>query len=280
MKKASLFLLLFIWASCALAQDESLEAKDTIRLQIVKDYTACAAWLSDVSGVKGAQEVVEFLSKNAVIVAPQGDSIRAINVPKADIDRYFLIPFLPGDENEDEIWRKMMKMQAGAIFDPSMLSMILRSDKRLSPFMMGLVYIHEGKHAIQYVVRKQESNVDPMVFCSLELEAHELQNKVCLAFGGEKYQAILEQEISRLKLIGIGQGGMVSISNKGPYSEALDSVFGPSISDFDRNGRQTHLWIHAVIELIDRSVPPEKAKLSKLKFLQASYRDVGTLSKP
>jgi len=155
--------------------------------------------------------------------------------------------------------------------------MLLLAHAPISTSWRGIILAHEGFHAYDFLSKPYDWN-DPKTFAEHEVQAHTLQNGLMSEAGGEAYQKYLEKEVERLrKTIVIRKEGadsyVKSYPNRSVYNVELDHVFGPTESEFEKDIRATHTWIHAVFSLIEKDFPSKQHLHLKREFLVSLYRD-------
>lgn len=135
--------------------------------------------------------------------------------------------------------------------DPPRHQLILLFPQPMSKFWRGI----RGQCAVQearlytmtpYDVSKIQLNAERHV------EVVELANKLLTAIGGEKYDRLLRQEISRIKEIRDMYQTTSRIFLPARYNSALEEIFetSPPRSDIERCLRAMHFHLHAEFTII------------------------------
>lgn len=148
----------------------------------------------------------------------------------------------------------------------------------MSQTFKGILLAHEGLHVMRFLEHPYEEQSEEE-YCEEERIAHEFQNRLMLALGGRAYENLLQAEANRLYADVKKSGRRVSeaFSEKGKYHAEMDAIFGPALSDYEREFRETGLWIHANFIVIDRYVKKD-AEDAKSRFLLTIYQENGILA--
>lgn len=226
-----------------------------------------------------AAKIVQLIRDGAVIGRPNPKGVQFLEAPKSDSTPWMtVVPVMPNDDRTGK-WENMVSYDyAAAQYLPDARAIVINPNIPTSPLFKGFILLHEGNHmGIDLFTPYDQS--DHQLFCEDERNTHEFQNKLMSEIGGKAYQDILEQEINRLKSVNAQNGGTVgrNIPQRTLYHDSLDKVFGPALSEHEKDLRETHLWIHAYFTLIDRELPGgyEAKEDSKAKFLFTLYSRKG-----
>ena len=135
----------------------------------------------------------------------------------------------------------------------------------------GIIVLHEGKHStnVYHVQYNLGLTREYSEMCSYELE-----NKVMKKYGGGEYEKILNREVSLFCYysdflnIKINTAFDPRIFPKRGYQPELDAIFGPALSETERNIREFQFYIHAVFQYIDENCEYINGAVLKMEFIK------------
>lgn len=259
---------------------------EALHLNAALPWLEAARVIAERSQDRQAQLIVSFLKGRLVIGEPVNSAnghiaAKVLWAAEGPIV-VWMIPMLPEDMKLGESWQRYAESKSvGAGYDPETSWIILRSEP-MSPVWKGIVLLHEAEHARAYTSEHYDWQ-DAKTFCYKERDTHILQNRLMGKIGGATYRKIIDAEIDRMrrkiaeKNLPIG----TAFPNREKYYPDLDrmDVFGPALSDLERDMRGTHVWIHAIFDWIDLDLPGtvEDKEDRKALFLKTIYRKGGVL---
>lgn len=236
-------------ATEAIAENESRERRKLIYNQFVEAARNVVAKTKDSE----AAELLEFLNKNAIFAEPSDQGIK-ITENSTQTDQWVaIVILLSDDEPKGDHGKHIFSKKAAGEFLPSIRTLFLDGINTISSFTKGIILLHEVCHAKRWI-NFQYDWQDTQTFCMQEVATHELQNRITSKLGGKDYQDVLEEEVKRQFDILNAQHVQVGVGSvsRSPYDARLDKIFGPALSQIDKDFRQTSLWSHAAFVLIER----------------------------
>lgn len=237
-------------------------------------------WIGDAvtvaqkSGDVQALQVSHFLQENSVLAEPEPRGVRFVEGAENNKRWFAIIPLVVGDENLGPNVRRFTSANdpGFAHFLPDQRAMIVKSHVRISPLWRGIITLHEGNHALEFISERYNWR-DQKIFCEKERDTHNFQNRVTEKIGGESYRVFLASLASEIKQemqkkgVPLGQG----IWHRSHSFPELDAIFGPPESGLERDFRETSVWIHAYFVLYE-SVFGKDAEEKKALFLKTLYK--------
>jgi len=180
-----------------------------------------------------------------------------------------------------------------ANFHPGKGGMILRRTQEYSDLWLGMIFLHETRHARVYLKEHPEwvkswiktGEPDPLLFCQDEASCHIFQGELFRKVGGKPYRLLVEEFAHKLNLVAprplkevfnlpvqsdqlyqypdpmeaLGDTDMKSVVMK------IDEIFGPSLSEREAISRISLIMIDAMFLLADRlATDPLAAKTAYL----------------
>ncbi len=221
-----------------------------------------------------ADEILHMFMERAVVVVPIQNGIW---IPPFvdDTDSVRIVPLELSDEKYDFWKKRFMDAPEAASYSPTQRMFVLHSYVKVSPKISGLIWAHEGDHAHTNAKNSYWPKTK-QAFCEQERDTHEFQYRLTADIGGASYKKLLQEEVGVMyemvknssKIIG------TSFPTLFGYQKALDSVFGPALSDFERDFRNTHLWTDTIFHFIDKYFTGDKER-QKAAVLCAIYDELG-----
>lgn len=224
-----------------------------------------------------AYEIIDFLSKRSIIVAPviiNGRSATQI-ITETKSKEFMILLWLKEDRRLSISFQRKFDQILIANYHPDNKALQIKN-KNISDIWKGLIILHEGKH-VKESIKTPYNWRDPMVYSQYERDAHIFQNRLAMIIGGEAYKVALEYEIARiesaLKETKEFFGKIVGVGN---YNKMLDKAFGPAQSKDEIDIRQTATWIDAYFHVIDKRYGKEGKEIKAL-FLKRIYQQGGII---
>lgn len=248
-------------------------------------FTLRTTWFNDAREVaektknEEAKSIVSFLEENSVLAEPDPQGSRFLEAGNSKL-WFMLVPIVIGDNSKGPMWEKYYsKMGSGGVanFQPEPRAIIIKSHIKMTPAWRGIVLLHEGRHAREFITRQYNWR-DPETYCNEERNTHDLQNLLMMGMGGEKYKAFINNLAGKLEAELKEKGfspGEASISRGNHYPE-LDEIFSPSLSTLERDFRETSTWIHANFHMLEKRFEKEASRKKSL-FLKNMYNSNGIL---
>jgi hypothetical protein len=233
-------------------------------IEVKKQWVEAARKVYTQTQDAEAKMLIDTILSAMVAVAPVGKE--AARVLEPSNPNTFWTFFLSVSPEE-----MMFSKNVFAEYRPDIRRLMVK-DVPCSQLWKGLILLHEAHHARANFVYPYNWR-DKRLFASSERDTHNFQNRLMAKVGGSTYNRLLLKEVARLR-----QEMMARVSARIPgqavkYMQELDSVFGPALSQEERDTRQTHFWIHAVFVLIEQNKGQGlQAEDGKAAFLFSVYQ--------
>lgn len=249
------------------------------RREIFLSYLNAGEKFAKQTGDKEALAVIAFVKGAQVLTEPAIGGVRVIETPSSSGEQWIAVtPLIAGDESKDPEWERIMKtLPAAGMFLPELNALVMDGITPFSEFTRGMIALHEGRHAQRLTTDKYNWK-DVRTFCYEERNNHEFQNRVTAAIGGKAYQDLLDKEVEKFKagLDGVGIPVGQGMAPRSPYHVEFDEIFGPALSEKDRNYRESSFWIDANFRLLEKYSKGDIAD-QKALFLKTIYAEDGLL---
>lgn len=236
----------------------------------------------DLTKDSEAKMLYSFLAEEAIILAPvmyNGGVQGLVCEPPRTGNYVSVFVIFKKDLNLDESFRtKMTKESVAASYDPGTKTLIIKEWANFSDLWAGLILLHEARHAYENIFFPYDWR-DNFLFCEHERTTHEFENRLIAKIGGAAYEKILSGEIARIERSLDSakvdwKKEMVSMRK----ITGLEKIFGKSISSYETDARNTHVWIDAYFHFYDhKSSSPEEAIDCQDKLLLTLYRQAKIL---
>ncbi len=290
--KLCLIVTLTLLSSCTKEVQEKSE--DARRLAVVKEYVDAAEFVAKKTQEYGAQ----YLYKNVISLlhplrisstklekipttgrAPNNMPIGILALLQSDYQKKDLAPLFK--QHLDP------KSQIGASFI-SVAQMIIVIENKNSSLVKGMVLLHEGAHAANFLEKKappKESAPDVIE----ETQVHMFEEKLWRLIGGQTYENLIVKEVARLRADFKKEGfkGFKEMQTKErsvgfslapfvAYPE-LKTMIVPSTGEHDMLGRQGALIQSALFRMVDQEIRnvDHRADLTKASVMQYLHRLYG-----
>lgn len=236
-------------------------------------------WMTSAKKVagddEGAKDVLDFITANAQksmpIYTDEGLGMRPLlNGVQKEAKSLLIICLMPGDENTSPEWFETTDNSFAAWFmgDDSMSIIVLRAQAQMSDIWKGLLFLHEGFHAMAHVKKFFAEEKDPLRHRVIEeYFAYAMEFNLLRKHGGKAYETLLDQEVVRIKKTDkIGP-------EYGMYEKELTHIFGVAVSQRETFLRETIFWLNAQFQKIADEVTPEKVDDAIATFLLGCYQN-------
>ncbi len=247
--------------------------KLVIQRQPIKNkWVECAEKIARIAHDQQADLVMDLLKNNTLLCMPSDQGVKFLEGATPGKPWIGFVSILPEDQLPSDHWRELANSHNfGAIFAPEAMTIIVRENMPCSPIWKGIILLHEGDHAGHMIYAPYDWH-NSTIFSMAERDTHEFQNRIMSIIGGEAYADLIDQEVNRLRNATIKDGGKIGefIPSRTKYDSQLDVIFGPAESEFERDMRETHVWIHAMFTLIDRDFKGDKERV-KTDILYTLY---------
>ena len=224
-----------------------------------------------------AVRVLHFLKMHGKTAIPDTEGSSYYAVMSNDPLAYQVIVLYPEDNALGEPWSTYLSGTIGsANYNPRLRRLILQNRALLTDDAKGILVLHEGRHAMQYVTHPEMDQGDSKTFCYDERDTHEMQNRLMTKLGGSEYRAYLRRKVRWLKTASRPEI-LRHITLHGREDDGLGKVFHPK-SEFEYDIWNSSAWIHSEFIMVDEdtSVPGIHKEDAKAQFLHNLYRASGT----
>lgn len=202
-----------------------------------------------------ANEVFEHITRNAVLVEPiSNGSARLLESPPNDNVFLMILIAIESDLSTDQYLARIVNEGVSGALFTNAPPLITLYPGALSPAWRAIMLLHEGWHAQSWYIEPHNFE-DREAFAIEEVRAHDFENEILSRLGGEDYSVILTDEMARIRTMLSSlpplEEGQIALVGRTEYDIRMDHIFGPAQSDFERDLRQTHMWVHAQFALIE-----------------------------
>ncbi len=252
-----------------------------IQTQIDQRKPVKEQWIADAQQVANrvhdqqADMVIDLLRQHSFTCMPSKSGIMVLETPPANKPFVYFVAIMPHEKMPNAVWNEVATSEdfaANFFYDTD--TIVVRETQRCSPTWRGIILLHEGDHADCMLFKPYNAH-DLGLLSRAERDTHEFENRLLSSLGGPAYAKVLDNEVARLRTEVIRHGGMDNIiPPRTEYNSQLDRIFGKAQSQFERDVRQSHVWIHALFTLIDRDFKGD-VESQKAKVMYTIYRSKG-----
>jgi hypothetical protein len=253
------------------------------RKPLMDDVFEAAQKIVDKTKDEDAKAVLEFLRESAFLCAPyfhpdRPDNLASIVLESARKDARAvlgIVPLIEGDQNVSKAWaREYAAKTASAFFGEGPFPLIVVGSQTSMPeFWKGLIFLHEGHHALADAASVFDDIDDPYLKRALvESTAYEMETRLISKYYGTEYEKLLAEETRRVEDSYKKDGSIPMPDYENGNGSKMSQFLGPVQSRMDRGVRESLLWIHGVFRVMEKYHPedPEKAKVD---FLWTMYKE-------
>ncbi|MEY2640785.1 MAG: hypothetical protein RL150_178 [Candidatus Parcubacteria bacterium] len=245
----------------------TIVSQETDRQKLFDAWYASAERVASESGNGQAHEILAFIKKNGQMseALPDGNIVSVVQPEKAatiDFDKepwFGLYMMRKGDERLSmERYAEFYNSgEAGhASYSPERRLLTLKSHVPMSWISQGILMLHEGMHAKEYLTRQYNVS-DATVWCDEERKVYNFQNELFRSVFGKTYDERIEALAAEFTQTsadaGKKPGEHLVLMNRW-YSE-FDEVLPPVESEHERLFRNSHLWIHGAFRMLELAHP-------------------------
>jgi hypothetical protein len=250
------------------------------RRVIVKQWLSSGDEIVRKTGNQNGKAIMDFLHSSLFVGAPlsQNGKVAIKILEKPGKRKYYLcaVPLISGDRKINAEWENIYDRNLAASYDSAGDNphMILKEQGQYSKTWQGLIFVHEGSHALADAAGVLNEIGNPMARRSMgEYYAYGLETEMVEKIGGSAYQKLLQEEIGRLEK-NYKKNKKFLFPDYGRYRERLEVIFGKSQSGTEIGVRGSVFWINAVFRLIDRTYKSEDERgQRKVEFLRKNYEN-------
>jgi hypothetical protein len=208
-----------------------------------------------------ANEVFEHITRNAVLVEPiDSGSARLLESPPNDNVFLMILITIESDLSTDQYLAQILNEGGSGALFTNAPPLITLYPGALSPTWKAIMLLHEGWHALSWYIEPHDF-ANREAYAIEEVRAHDFENQILSRLGGEDYSVVLVDEMTRIRTtlnsVPPLEEGQIALVGRTEYDIRMDHIFGPAQSDFERDLRQTHMWVHAQFALIEERMPNE-----------------------
>jgi hypothetical protein len=248
---------------------------DRQMLEMDKRWVVANEWLAALRDVAKktknahARKLFDMLAERGIIVVPTETGVWIPNGVD-DRDSIRMVSLVSSDEKYG-FWKKnYFGVPDAASYEPVNRMIVFRAYLPISPVFQGIIFAHEADHALNHAKNGYWPQTK-RAFCEQERNTHEFQYQLTAA-AGVGYKELLKTQVALMhnQTTKFGKEVGTSFPDVSDNKEALSRIFGPSYSDFEREFRNTHLWVDTVFHLIDKYFKGDKER-QKAAFLCVIY---------
>lgn len=252
--------------------------QETDRQVLFNTWMASAERVADESGTAEAHEVLNFIKQHSHLSMPDrtGEILSVIEPERAALidfehDPWFGVYMMC--RGDDRLNMNLYTQYHGASetghasFSPESRLLILKAHVPMSWISQGILALHEGKHAKEWLTRRYNVS-DSTVWCDEERKVYNFQNELFRSVFGKTYDEKLEhlaQEFADISRATGKQPGEHLVSMDRWYSE-FDEVLPPVESEYEQLFRNSHLWIHGCFRMLELA-HPRTSEQEKVRLL-------------
>jgi len=218
---------------------------------MVHDWVAGLNDVYILTNDKEAGDQLLFVQKHGVVTEPKEYDI----LPQREmgVDDFALVPLVEEDKTLSP-WGDIIESSGASGYSGPEKVLFLKNDEPISPPFKGTTFAHEIVH------RKlnPDGNLsdDEMAFCREDVIAHSFSNRLILKMGGEPYQKLLDEKVAE-KIMPTKDSKVPHHSSE-YYTEELNKIFGPALSQREVEIRLASFNITALFQWSDRYVGGDK----------------------
>lgn len=246
------------------------------RARLFEDWMRCARNIATKTGDPEAAAICDFIEQSALLADPIENGTRFLQAGRENQETWFALVMLTNRDGglKDLNWRRAVSTTSGpgANFQPDGPVMILKSHVPMSDLKKGLVLLHEGRHARQFLTKPYDWG-NPRIFCEEERDTHEFQNRLTEAMLGKPYIDAVERIADEIEQMLAKEG--FKPGDALPYRQRsfteLDTIF-PAETQFEQDFRDTSVLIHANFRTLERQFGKEAQDQKALALLNMYER--------
>jgi hypothetical protein len=249
------------------------------KAKIVKEWVSTVQKIVDVCSDNEARAVYQFMIDNIAVGIPFEEDddigIRTIIKPRSNLLK--MVIFDEYDYQTLLKWDFLNKEDVVASYKPQSHAILIKDLKivgDISNIWKGIILLHEGRHAREFY-RKPFDHKDEYLYSQHELETHIFQHRITSLLGGEAYLQILDREKKRISYMSNNKHIVKNIVPECAYYEEQEDIFGPTLSEREKNIRQLNLWINAYFLLIEEKY--SDAREQKIELIKKLYKKINLL---
>ena len=250
------------------------------RIIAQREWISCAKKMFEKTKLKEVEDILNFVKTHGASYAPTSYGVVSIGNENAIQPVFKIIVLFPDDAMLGGIWPVYLGGKLGAAgYNPVRRWLVLHNGDYLSDLTKGLMVIHEGRHAMQYLTHPDWDSADAKTFCYDERDAHELEMRLLGILGRDGYSKYRKAKMQKLAKMNFEQQldlwRLTCNSDDG-----LGKVFHPQ-SSFEFDALNTLAWFDAQFCLIDHDKrwksqaekEDQKAILMRVMFKMAGLCD-------
>ena len=238
-----------------------------VRIAIVDKWFTSAQELVDQSGDAEASESFNYALDNKVVGVPGINGIKVLteNYKGGNENTIYVFLVMPSDLGTDPQFSPTGK--AFAVYNSENKTLALRNTDKLSPFIKGLMLLHECKHAFDLKALPMADKSQRKIY---EKAAYELMARVAKKIKKQAFEEILVAEALRIsdELEKMTDETNEKLISAGPYNKNCETVFGPAQSDQEIKLRQWLVFVFGTFKLLEDTYDPATAELQKGNFFE------------
>lgn len=242
---------------------------DATRVAIVQRWIKGGESFAKKVNQPRVSEISDYVKKNYIIAKPTTSKALDILVTKRVVkgDVFAIVPLYPEEKNLPVVKSQHIRVKIGAEYvrDTKTLWVIPHED--MSNAFMGAMLIHEGEHILQDK-DPRFAKYSQLTFCVGEYFAFSTSLNALRAFGGIKYEKLLQQDVERLIKEYLKDN---KFTIRPVYDHRYDSVFGKPSSQDEEEIRAQDIILTYTILAIQRLTPTGDNHFSRTVATFCSY---------
>jgi hypothetical protein len=258
---------------------EQREQEIQKRKPLMDEAFVFAQEIVDKTQDEDAKAVLEYLQESAFLCAPYPHPAKMATIVlesgnKNSQTHLGIVPLANGDQKISNAWSEAYEAKTVSAFTGSdqFPMIILGSQINLPQIWKGLIFLHEGNHALAHAAGIADDIDDELLKRAIwEFHAYQMEVNLISKLFDKAYEKVLEQEIRRLEMQYKIDEGIIMPDFEAAAAN-LVGIFGPVQSHIDEGVRGSILWIHAVFRILEKHYP-EDPTTEKINFLWTMYKD-------
>lgn len=247
--------------------------------EIERRTQASQEWVNSIHGVvektqdTEAQHLLNGVLGGIAVGLPDPERY-LIPVQGPEQPTIIFVPLFTSDTDVSELTKMMMSpnsSQAAHYTENRPGRIYFNSEVKLSPFLQGLLMLHEAKHADIFESHQFREGHELDHWLE-EVATFEFEFKLLQKLCGKSYEELVDKSVARFIEEYVDKDGLGGTLPK-PGSidiAAIDEVFGPSLSEREPTLRKSIVWMDVVFRMFEQ-IYPDTAQRDKAKFLRQIY---------
>jgi hypothetical protein len=236
--------------------DAERQASFDVHRRAQKEWFDGARLVVELTHDPEAEAVLKFLLQNVFLLEPVGSNHEAVMIDDQEGRPHPIGMLMVTEEDLQRfpLYKQQVSERGAAGLFNGENRLLTVIGARMTMRSRGLVLLHEGAHAKQFMTKTYGLN--PAALSFEEVRVHTFQNRLTALMGGEAYAKLLSTEVAAVaedsRKMSTRPDEPAIAGLKRLYNLVFDQIFGPAQSELERDLRQTSLKYHAVFTYIDQ----------------------------